>query len=84
MELNSCIDRRCVWQARRDSNPQPSDLESGALPLELLTYNSPWRENNLKFCFFVNRMFAAELAVFAYREFLGMRFFVFACVVVAT
>jgi hypothetical protein len=24
-------------QARRDSNPQPSDLESDALPLELLT-----------------------------------------------
>lgn len=27
-----------LWQARRDSNPQPSDLESAALPLELLTY----------------------------------------------
>ena len=25
-----------LWQARRDSNPQPPDLESGALPLELL------------------------------------------------
>jgi hypothetical protein len=25
-----------VWQARRDSNPQHSDLESDALPLELL------------------------------------------------
>jgi hypothetical protein len=24
------------WQARRDSNPQPADLESAALPLELL------------------------------------------------
>ena len=24
------------WQARRDLNPQPPDLESGALPLELL------------------------------------------------
>ena len=24
------------WQARRDSNPQPPDLESDALPLELL------------------------------------------------
>jgi hypothetical protein len=24
------------WQARRDSNPQHPDLESGALPLELL------------------------------------------------
>ena len=26
------------WQARRDSNPQPSDLESAALPLELLAF----------------------------------------------
>ena len=25
-----------LWQARRDSNPQPTDLESAALPLELL------------------------------------------------
>ena len=25
-----------IWQARKDSNPQPPDLESGALPLELL------------------------------------------------
>jgi hypothetical protein len=29
-----------LWQARRDSNPQPSDLESAALPLELLAYSS--------------------------------------------
>ncbi len=27
-----------TWQARRDLNPQPPDLESGALPLELLAY----------------------------------------------
>ncbi len=25
--------RSCQWQARRDSNPQPPDLESGALPV---------------------------------------------------
>jgi hypothetical protein len=31
----------------------------------------------------VNGMFAAELAVFAYREFLSMRFLVFARVIVA-
>jgi hypothetical protein len=31
---------QCVpaWQARRDSNPQPADLESAALPLELLAF----------------------------------------------
>ncbi len=26
------------WQARRESNPQPSVLETDALPIELLTY----------------------------------------------
>src|SRR5215213_7580135 len=26
-----------VWQVRRDSNPQPSVLETDALPIELLT-----------------------------------------------
>ncbi len=28
------------WQARRDSNPQPADLESAALPFELLASNN--------------------------------------------
>ena len=28
-----------TWQARRDLNPQPPDLESGALPLELLAFS---------------------------------------------
>jgi hypothetical protein len=27
-----------VWQARRASNPQPSVLETDALPIELLAY----------------------------------------------
>src|SRR3990172_8115725 len=30
---------RRVWQARRDSNPQPPVLETGALPIELLASN---------------------------------------------
>ena len=30
--------QKLKWQARRDSNPQHPDLESGALPLELLAY----------------------------------------------
>ena len=29
------------WQVRRDSNPQPPVLETGALPIELLTYFQP-------------------------------------------
>src|SRR5215475_12213931 len=28
------------WQARRESNPQPPVLETGALPIELLAYSS--------------------------------------------
>ena len=28
------------WQGRRDSNPQPNDLESFALPLELLPFTT--------------------------------------------
>ena len=27
------------WQARRESNPQPADLESAALPIELLAFH---------------------------------------------
>ena len=31
---------RLRWQARRESNPQPADLESAALPIELLAFHS--------------------------------------------
>ena len=34
-DLEKLIQAR-IWQARRDSNPQLSDLESDALPIELL------------------------------------------------
>src|SRR4030095_3956409 len=30
--------RSLKWQARRESNPQPPVLETGALPIELLAY----------------------------------------------
>ena len=30
--------REGIWQARRESNPQPPVLETGALPIELLAY----------------------------------------------
>src|SRR5690606_13390871 len=29
-----------IWQARRESNPQPAVLETAALPIELLALNS--------------------------------------------
>ena len=29
------------WQAKRESNPQPPVLETGALPIELLAFSGP-------------------------------------------
>jgi hypothetical protein len=29
-----------IWQARRDSNPQPTVLETATLPIELLAYTN--------------------------------------------
>jgi hypothetical protein len=29
-----------LWQARRESNPQPPVLETGALPIELLAFTA--------------------------------------------
>ncbi len=38
--------RNLYWQERRDSNPQPPVLETGALPIELLSYRlTETREN---------------------------------------
>src|SRR5512134_3601314 len=37
--FTSCT--RPLWQVRRDSNPQPSVLETDALPIELLTCSRP-------------------------------------------
>ena len=36
------------WQVRRDSNPQPSVLETDALPIELLT--CAWRSYFVSLC----------------------------------
>ena len=56
------------WQARRDSNPQPPDLESGALPFELLAY---------LFCLFMKSMRLAKRAVFLHFQFMRHGLFVF-------
>ena len=48
------------WQARRDLNPQPSVLETDALPIELLAYlalkhivsNNPTAKSNQNFQLF--------------------------------
>src|SRR5262245_57889092 len=49
------------WQVRRDSNPQPSVLETDALPIELLTYEPLLR-------FLVRRVLATEPAVLAHLD----------------
>ena len=36
IQLIDLVCESCSWQARRDSNPQPSVLETDALPFELL------------------------------------------------
>ncbi len=71
-----------LWQARRDSNPQHPDLESGALPLELLAYN----QTDIKYAlpsypltpacllaFFMGRMFFAKTTVLIKLKFTGRR-----------
>ena len=55
------------WQARRDSNPQPPDLESGALPFELLA---------CLLRFFVRCMRLAERAVLFQLQLVWNRLFV--------
>ena len=42
------------WQAKRDSNPQPPVLETGALPVELLAFEVPSAECELG-TYFVSR-----------------------------
>src|SRR5476649_1924515 len=37
-DVLTAIDTPKDWQARRESNPQPPVLETGALPIELLAY----------------------------------------------
>jgi hypothetical protein len=40
-----------LWQVRRDSNPQPPVLETGALPIELLTYVPIYKSSIVDFQF---------------------------------
>ena len=62
-----------LWQARRDSNPQPSDLESDALPI---------RATGLHYikllAFLVRQVFAAERAELFQLQLGGCVLFVFA------
>ena len=42
-------DEREDWQARRDSNPQPTVLETVALPIELLAYACATVQNRVNY-----------------------------------
>ena len=63
------------WQARRESNPQPPVLETGALPIELLAYS---------LALLVSRVLPAEAAELAQLEPLGRLLLVLRRAVVAT
>jgi hypothetical protein len=70
------------WQARRDSNPQHPDLESDALPLELLACMGESSKTLSRislitlFGFLVQRVFATESAVFIEAQLIRCRPFV--------
>ena len=74
-----------MWQARRDSNPQHPDLESDALPLELLACNDPFRIMDLisaailviLFGFLVRRMLATKSAIFTKLQLIRCCAFIF-------
>ena len=65
------------WQARRESNPQPPVLETGALPIELLAYVCDL------FLFLVSDVLPAEPAVLAHLQTLGRLLLVLRRAVVA-
>src|SRR5690606_17391018 len=51
------LPKPCTWQARRDSNPQPPVLETGALPVELLAYSRRYFCSLCGVCFRQNRQY---------------------------
>ena len=69
------------WQARRDSNPQHPDLESGALPIRATGLHKQLFIYLLRF--FVRRMLTAETTVLAQLQLTGSVLLVLRGVVVA-
>ena len=65
------------WQARRDSNPQPPVLETGALPVELLAFVSLLRLS-------MRRVPAAPPTIFLHLKTIGHFSLVLRCVVVTS
>src|SRR5215470_16889875 len=59
----SLLSPRCLWQGWRDSNPQPTVLETAALPI---------RATPLNFSFLVRRVLAAEAAILRELQLLGV------------
>ena len=70
-----------IWQARRDLNPQHPDLESGALSVRatgLYSLSSASQSLPL-FRLFMNRMLAAEAAIFLELDLIRRRTLILCC-----
>ena len=65
------------WQARRDSNPQHPDLESGALPLELLACENLFR-------FLMWRMYLAKRTILTELKLIRGTLFIFCRRIIST
>ena len=73
-----------MWQARRDSNPQHPDLESDALPLELLACMIRFASGNCLFGFFVRRMLTTKPTIFVKLQFIRRRAFILGCRIISS
>ncbi len=81
-----------IWQARRDSNPQHPDLESDALPLELLACTNLHQSHrsvfetfeNRLFCLFMNSVFSAESTIFIESQLIRSCPFILCCCIVSS
>ena len=67
-----------IWQARRDSNPQHPDLESDALPLELLACII------ILFGLFMQSMFSAKSTILAEFQLIRCCTFIFRCRIISS
>ncbi len=74
------------WQDRRESNPQPSVLETDALPIELLSSKAPKTQPSmlLDFTFFVKGVFTTKRTKLAQSHFFWLVLLVFVRRIVAT
>ncbi len=82
--LFSFIPKIKKWQVRRESNPQPPDLESGALPIGAtdLQKNYKFLYLLLNLCLFMHYMLITEFAVFLKLQFIRSFSLILSCCIV--